>query len=514
MTNRPASDWMIGICVYLLVVVGFPTCVILLLNRLSDPQPYYVPVLAALFLALITPFSVIAIRTQVRITRIRMIELFETVFGIGEKPKPARGVPEDAAAPDKCTAAVLSFEFVKGKYFIDIPRERGTNPTIADVPQFPMLLLSDWMILFCAVPYIIFSGFGLFLLLAPDFAFDAKAAIGQWLPPDILGVGGAGTKVTSEPAVREAYFHNTVTVASMAFAGAYFFTLRLFLRAVVVFDLSAVTFLRAFAHMVLSVILAVVIYRVLPSFDDVANLADLQQTGLAAVVDAKSTARAGVTNLWLFLAFALGFVPESGLAYVLGKSGIAFKQRYTELEVYTKIIPLTLIDGIDHMIAFRLEEANIFDVQNLATFNPIMLHVESPYGIFTTIDWVAQAQLCTVVGAERFLALKTLNIRTIFDLRRAVLGSKAATPAPLLIDSLGDLLLQDDRRDAKFRADLGFTRLPAAQISTAAPGPAEIAARREALRALVEVILDDLHVRRLDQIWLHIERQLAPPYCK
>ncbi|MFX8335513.1 hypothetical protein ABTL52_19890, partial [Acinetobacter baumannii] len=85
---------------------------------------------------------------------------------------------------------------------------------------------------------------------------------------------------------------------------------------------------------------------------------------------------------------------------------------------------------------FRLEVNGINEVQNLATANAILLHIETPYGLYQTIDWVAQAQLCTIVGPERFLAFRQFTIRTIFDLERATLSLRSTSQLRRIIGAI------------------------------------------------------------------------------
>lgn len=488
----------------LTVIVLLIILIATLLIRLGNPEEaysYYLPVWAAVFLAIFTPVAIIANRAQVRKIRIELIDLFARTFHL----TPYNGDSRD----------LVSFEFVRGKYFVDLPKAVREGE-LDKVPRFPFQLHSDWMLLFCAVPYMVFSGFGMFVLFMGVSLIGQEGAVSAWLQPSVLAVGGHATAGLAKQDWVAAYHLNLLTVAGFAFAGAYFFTIRLFLRAVTCFDLSPVTFLRAFAHMIMAVILVVVAYRVTPSLSEALDFVNLWQpedctppaecpTDRAAGIH---DPRVGVSYPWYILAFALGFLPDSALYYVLQKGGIAFKDRYSELERHSRTIPLTVIDGIDHATAFRLEECNIYDVQNLAVYNPIMLHVETPFGIYTTVDWVAQAQLCLEFGPERFLALKRLNIRTIFDLAEVVKNG-----SPELLDAVADLLLQDCAADRTIRNWAGLQKVSALHLPTGDTGALTPEARRAALSSLVKAINCDLHLLRLRQLCDRIACTLKTVDC-
>lgn len=243
-------------------------------------------------------------------------------------------------------------------------------------------------------------------------------------------------------------------ILSVAFAGAFVSSLTMIVRAISVFDLTAATFLRAALHVVGCMAAAVVAWNVL--------------YGVFGIFDGSVCGSSYAYLVYPFI-FAIGFVPDAGPQFLLASitdamspsvssdrtrtdplSGAAVESsrsfmrgltNYLKLTdgrfaSTTKSIPLDVIDGVDFFIRFRLGEAGVHEVQNLAVANPILLSIETPYGLYQSIDWVAQAQLCSVVGPERFLVLRQLNIRTIFDLELAVLGMKSTSQFRRIIGSI------------------------------------------------------------------------------
>ncbi len=261
----------------------------------------------------------------------------------------------------------------------------------------------------------------------------------------------------------------------VAFLGGYLFAVRSLLRAVNNFDLSPGSFISAALQLLLGVVTAVVI-----------------------VVGGISTAITGAPGAGLAVpasivaAFIIGFIPEFGLRALYRASQLwLFKREDTELHRSFQATPVEVIDGIDTEIRSRLADFNIFTVQNLATANPIMLFVETPYGIYQSIDWVAQAQLCAAVGPKAVIRLWKLGIRTIFDLGKAVLVTGYSTEQ--LRQAVGLALVADT--DEATRQCLGSPEGRSIDDAT--------------VKALAQNKLDDLHVHRLRQITKRIEARLG-----
>ena len=257
---------------------------------------------------------------------------------------------------------------------------------------------------------------------------------------------------------------------ALLFLGGYLGTLTVIIRAVTQFDLTATTFLKAAHHLLESFVTGLL----------------LMAAFHALMGDSAWSTWVPITYLILF---AVGFVPDAGIRSVLSsiaanlekQSGDGKAETWLSRLVgnlmravkltdgrfagATKSIPLDVIDGIDMFTRHRLSEAGIYEVQNLAVANPILLHVETPFGIYQTIDWVAQAQLCTVVGPERFLLLRQFNIRTIFDLERAVLSLKSTQPIRQI---LGSFLLMNTNTLREIES-LSGSRMPSIPGSSGKP---------------------------------------------
>ncbi|MBI4725056.1 MAG: hypothetical protein HY765_08790, partial [Rhodomicrobium sp.] len=203
--------------------------------------------------------------------------------------------------------------------------------------------------------------------------------------------------------------------------------------------------------------------------------------------------------------FAIGFVPGGAFSWLLQQARLTFNRRYRKVSRHAAVTPLTVIDGIDFMTAFRLEEGNAVSVQNLATANPVMLHVETPYCIFRIMDWIAQAQLCAATGPQRFLLLKKLNIRTIFDLERAVLDPSSPVGLKQIV---GAVLLATDSGNTSMLKDFGVRPLDVSHrdFEKALTSWVNV----EVIEHLVRVIMDNLHIHRLRQLWQDLDASLVP----
>lgn len=477
----------------------------------------------AFTIATLTVVLLIFGRYEVRLRRLRMIRDYLKTF-----PN-TMGLSADSG-----TGINPSYEFVRTKYSADIKFDSQTGAGKPDdvIHHIDNVIRAtrffgnwgDFRLLFAATAYWIATYVG-FKVSLTNFACPPSEVVKCLGGPFMGTLFAGGLPGAAGETLNAQMLHtasNVVTVASFTFIGVFAASLRYLVRSVALFDLSAFSFIRHAAMIMITVLLTITLFRAFP--DPFAAI-----TSLGASTGQASTT-AGVPLVWIALALVFGLLPESAIQFaVLRGSALVPWVKLTDdrfLE-WTRVVPLDAIDGIDYFTRFRLEECGIGDVQALATYNPIMLHIETPYGIYQAIDWVAQAQLCSVVGLDRFLMLRQFNIRTIFDLERALRQETDLTADEEAAIDKFDLIYAgilfapnkmlkgiQQSSDAKFLIDD-----PAGGIKEVDAAAFSIWARTlinenkqtasDAIEHLMAWIGDDLHVRRARRLWNEISVQLG-----
>ncbi|HEV8388376.1 MAG TPA: hypothetical protein VGQ35_00960 [Dongiaceae bacterium] len=456
---------------------------------------------ATLVVSIAVPLLIIIGKRAVKQIRADSFRRLETSFG-----KPDEDDTEEDALLDP------TFDSVKYKY-VDKPEPAGDDETkgwsavLQAGPRFFAWLMPVILYSFSVVVFAVIVAFFVDILFVSGWLTkDAKAcgdAVSQCLSLSgrvlLLGFQEPGMSAVGASASALTYAHNSVVMLSFAFAGAYLWCILYLVRRVNNFDLTPYSFLLCGMRILLTLSIALTIRHAVFSNDQLpadtatpivaeapAALSNVAAPEAPSASSAVTTAasetprfKGGTGPGWyvaIMTAFLLGFYPLAGLNYLVQRvPELALKRPHPDAGLMRYALPLDMIDGLTAYVQFRLEELEYDDVQNMATANPVLLYVETPYNILEIIDWIAQAQLITAVGPKKVSELRKINVRTIFDLARIGDSDRYRRAAlDILVDS------------AAFRQSL------------ATAGNDEIQAT---FNCMFTSIADDLHVVRLARVW-------------
>ena len=387
---------------------------------------------------ILPPILFIIVRNTVKIHRQGIVMDLSKVFNA-----PATG---DARSGEDF---IPSFEFVKYKYFLGGTGQKGES----NQEDFAWWAWSAGLLALMVV-FIVFG-------------FIASRYVNFSLLTFLIGSECASKNIGQ---CADPLLSAWVCGLLAALAGGYVFMIRNFFRAINNFDFGPASYVSATNNLIAGALLITIFVF---SFDFMTHAAR------------SSAFFAGVL---ITLGYAVGHFPESANRMVMDRSKLAHFKRDNP-DIYRKITatPVDIIDGIDSDIRDRLADHHIRSTQNLATANPLMLFVETPYGVYQIMDWVAQAQLCCSVGPDKLIRLWQLGIRTLFDLERAALNETWRNKDLLL--AIGAILLPDRRSISDGSGRSGITE--------------------ELVIATIQVKLDDPHVHRLRQIYIKVGERLG-----
>ena len=396
-------------------------------------------------LSVVVPVGIFVGRSNIRASRREIVRDLEELFNF-------------ARQSNNEPLIIPSFELVKYKY----DPKSDPNGKVKDNPYsfyYYVLPVSIYVVL---------------VLLCFHMAFTPHVTIPP--PPAVPSPFSSPFIDSPKPGAGEPALTGVLTYA---FLGAYIWTIQYLVRRISNFDLAPISFFQSVCHILLALFTTAAIWqsRVFGEMPP---------------------------HLLIGLAFLVGFYPTLCIDVLIAKfPWLRLKTVHPQSRELQEELPLDMIMGVDAFMKLRLSEFEIDDVQNLATINPIQIFVETPYGLYEVIDWVAQAQLILAVGARRTLRLRKLNIRTVFDLEKAL--DSASLSRKLLTALLDDAAPDAAAPDAP--APIGPVQLPGTGVDikshrTVRQGSSELELdQREEIDALVSIIRDDLHVQRLRQIW-------------
>jgi hypothetical protein len=181
----------------------------------------------------------------------------------------------------------------------------------------------------------------------------------------------------------EELFRPSPTPMTLAFLGAYFFSVQVALRGYLRGDLKPKTYNLIIVRILMAVTLAWAIQAVW-----------------------------GATDLTLGLSFLAGILPNTVLLWIRGKFLGRPSKEDDELRIRS---PLSKLDDVDVYERTRLEEEGITSVQGLARHDLIDLILSSRIPVPRLIDWIDQAVLHQHVPTAVLAALRDLGIRTATD---------------------------------------------------------------------------------------------------
>jgi hypothetical protein len=210
----------------------------------------------------------------------------------------------------------------------------------------------------------------------------------------------AGMRITKAASVAdanlEAYQRGTFVVVSIAFLGAYVYTLGRLLNRLNTNDLYPISFYYYTARIVVACAVAVVIRH------------------SAAVLQLENA------DVLVLIAFVIGLAPD---LFILSMARRAFQyvqvfgQKGDPMKAARPTaMPLLMIDDLTRDKVDRLNELGIDSAQVLAVQNPFMIWPRLPYDLGLVVDWIAAAQLYELGKETALKALRAKCVRDIFDL--------------------------------------------------------------------------------------------------
>jgi hypothetical protein len=97
-------------------------------------------------------------------------------------------------------------------------------------------------------------------------------------------------------------------------------------------------------------------------------------------------------------------------------------------------LSLTMIQGLDRDKIDRLAELNVTNSEVLASQNPFILWLKTPYEFLLIIHWISQAQLYVIMKENKLFALRENGVSGILDFAKVTSDTETQGP---LADKIG-----------------------------------------------------------------------------